>query len=126
LLLLLLLLLDPAVSQAPSYTPGPAVITVPESSGSFTANWASDISAGPSDADVGQAITFSVTCDDAAEALLAQAPSVSAAGVLSFAPTAHKAGSSKCNVTLAQDGPGGLSYTSLLTIVVTAGKRGGV
>jgi hypothetical protein len=123
-LLLLLLLLEFAVNQAPTYTPGPAVITVPESSGLYNASWASDVSAGPSDADVGQAVSFSVTCD-AAAALFSQAPAVSPSGVLSFAPAAYQAGSSKCNVTLEEDGAGGLSVMSLLTIVVTAGETAG-
>jgi hypothetical protein len=113
--------LNPAVNQAPTFATGPSIVTVLESSGAYSAPWASDISAGPGDADIGQAVTFSVTCDAAAAALFSKQPAVSTSGVLSFTPAADKSGSSKCNVTLSEEGSGGLSVTSTLTVVVTAG-----
>lgn len=112
------------MNQAPTYTPGPAVVTVLESSGLHKSTWATDISSGPSDADVGQTVTFSVACNAAAAALFSQLPAVSAAsGELSFTPAADQFGSSKCNVTLTEEGAGGLSVTRPLTVVVTEGEQ---
>jgi hypothetical protein len=104
------------VNDAPSFNVTDNSISVAEDSGAYSAAWATDISAGPGEE---QNVTFSTTCDDAAAALFAVAPAVDAAGVLSFRPAANAFGSSRCTVTLAEAGKGGLSATAGLSISVT-------
>jgi hypothetical protein len=124
LLLLLLLqqhLLRAAVNYAPSFEAGAARITVAEGSPAYSAAWATNISAGPGD---DEDVSLAIECDAAAGSLFAAGPAISAAGVLSFTPARFKSGSSRCSVTLAEAGAGGLSANASLVIEVTAGAAG--
>jgi hypothetical protein len=91
---------------------------VAEGSGSFSAAWATAISAGPGD---DEELRLAIDCDDAAAALFAAGPAISSGGVLSFTPAAHKSGSSKCSVSLAEVGGSGLSANASLVIIITPG-----
>jgi hypothetical protein len=106
------------VNYAPSFTAGPSPISVAEGSGSFSAAWATAISAGPGD---DEELRLAIDCDDAAAALFAAGPAISSGGVLSFMPAAHKSGSSRCSVSLAEAGGSGLSANASLVIVITPG-----
>jgi hypothetical protein len=110
--------LPTAVNYAPTFTPGPSPISVAEGSGSFSAAWATTISAGPGD---DEELRLAIDCDDAAAALFAAGPAISSGGVLSFTPAAHKSGSSRCSVSLVEAGSSGLSANASLVIVITAG-----
>jgi hypothetical protein len=113
--------LHTAVNDPPSFTPGAATITVAEDSAAYNDVWASNISAGPGEAD--QALKFTVNCDEAAARLFSAAPAVTAAGVLLFTPAANAFGSSRCTVVLAEVDAAGLTAEAALTVVVTAGER---
>jgi hypothetical protein len=112
-------LLHTAVNDLPIFTPGAPTITVPEDSAAYNETWASNISAGPGEAD--QALKFTVNCDEAAARLFSVAPTVNAAGVLAFTPAANAFGSSRCTVVLAEV-DAGLTAEAALTVVVTAGE----
>jgi hypothetical protein len=107
-----------AVNDPPSFTPGAATITVSEDSAAYSAAWASNISAGPGEAD--QAVNFKVTCDEAAK-LFCPAPTVTAAGVLMFMPAANAFGSSRCTVVLAEVYAESTAEAAL-TVVVSPGE----
>jgi hypothetical protein len=110
-----------AVNDPPSFTSG-GNVTVLEDSGSYSAAWATAISAGPAD-ESGQTVAFSTSNDN--NALFSVQPSVSSAGVLTFTPAADANGTSTVTIT-AQDNGGtanGGSDTSAaqtFTISVTA------
>jgi hypothetical protein len=110
--------LDAAVNDAPSFAKGASTITVLEDAEPYSSTWATNISAGPEEAD--QTTTFSITCNNTA--LFSAEPQLSPAGLLSFTVAAGAAGSSVCSVTLA-DSPGATSAAEQLTIVVTAGEH---
>jgi hypothetical protein len=107
-----------AVNYAPSFVAGPSPITVAEGSAPYSAAWATNVSAGPGD---DEDVSLAIECDAAADSLFAAGPAISSDGVLSFTPAAHKSGSSRCSVTLAEAGVGGLSANASLVIQVTAG-----
>lgn len=104
------------MNDAPSFNVSDNSISVKEDSGEYSAAWASDISAGPGEE---QNVTFSTECDNATAALFSVAPSVNASGVLTFTPAEDAFGTSKCTVTLAEVGAGGLTATAGLTVEVT-------
>jgi hypothetical protein len=106
------------VNDAPSFAKGASNITVAESSGPYSAAWASSISAGPGESD--QTVSFTVVCTNTA--LFSAAPQISAAGVLSFTPAAGASGTSVCNVTLV-DSEGAASASELLTVTLTPGEQ---
>ena len=90
-----------AVNDAPSFTSG-GDVTVAEDSGSYSAAWASGISAGPSD-ESGQTLTFMVT-GNSNPGLFSSAPSIASNGTLSFTPSANSNGSATITVELTDDG----------------------
>jgi hypothetical protein len=91
-----------AVNDAPSFTSG-GDVTVLEDSGSYSAAWATGISAGPAD-ESGQTVSFTITGNSNA-ALFAAGPAISPSGVLTFTPSANAFGSATITVT-AQDNGG--------------------
>jgi hypothetical protein len=107
-----------AVNDPPSFTPGNATISVEGDSGAYSKAWASKMSAGPGEE---QPLNMSIAC--APSPLFTAAPTISAAGELSFTPAKTKSGSTTCTVTLAEAGADGLKATAPVTIVVTDGER---
>lgn len=110
-----------AVNDAPGFSGG-GDVTVFEDSGSYSAAWATAISAGPSD-ESGQSVSFSTSNNN--NALFATQPSVSAGGVLSFVVAADAYGSATVTVTASDNGGtanGGddTSAPETFTITITA------
>ncbi|MEK6374817.1 MAG: Ig-like domain-containing protein [Acidobacteriota bacterium] len=89
-----------AVNDAPSYTSG-GNVTVLEDSGSYSAAWASSISAGPAD-ESGQTVAFAASNDN--NALFSTQPSISPTGMLTFTAAANAYGSATVTVTLSDNG----------------------
>lgn len=110
------------INDAPSFSAGPDQ-TVNEDAGPQTVNpWASNIDDG--DAEVVQGLSFEIVSNTNA-ALFSAAPAVSAAGVLTFTPTADVSGSATITLQLRDDGGtanGGVdvSPTQSFTITVNA------
>jgi hypothetical protein len=71
-----------AVNDPPTFTAGDATITVAGDSAAYSEPWATAISAGPGEQ--GQDLSMSIQCRPSP--LFSAAPSISATGVLSFAP----------------------------------------
>ena len=89
------------VNDPPTFTVG-ADQEVEEDTGSrVVTDWATDISAGPTD-EVGQEISFAVHTDNSA--LFAAEPTVDAGGTLAFTPAADANGRATAWVTLHDDG----------------------
>ncbi|HEX7833097.1 MAG TPA: Ig-like domain-containing protein, partial [Thermoanaerobaculia bacterium] len=87
-----------AVNDEPSFTAG-GNVTVNEDSGSYSAGWATAISAGAGET---QTLTFVVTNDN--NALFASQPSIDASGTLTFTPSVNANGSATVTVYLMDDG----------------------
>ena len=105
------------INDAPSFTAG-GNPTVLEDSGAYSAAWASAISAGPNESS--QALSFSVTNSNSA--FFSAQPSVSPAGVLTFATAANANGAATVTVTLTDDGGtanGGVDSTAPATFTIT-------
>ncbi|HEX8619611.1 MAG TPA: Ig-like domain-containing protein, partial [Thermoanaerobaculia bacterium] len=105
-----------AVNDAPSFTAG-GNVTVNEDAAAYSAAWASAISAGPSES---QNVTFSASNDN--NSLFSTQPSVSPAGVLSFALAANANGSANVTVTLLDDGGtanGGVDTAAAQSFTIT-------
>ena len=91
-----------AVNDPPSFTKG-ADQTVNEDAGAQTVNnWATNISAGPSDEN-GQTLTFNVT-NNTNTALFSVQPAVSSTGTLTYTPAANANGSATITLTLSDNG----------------------
>ncbi len=109
------------VNAAPSFAVG-ANQTVNEDAGAQTVSgWATAIDDG--DPGVTQALTFNIT-GNTSPGLFAAGPAVSAAGVLTYTPTANASGSATISLTLMDDGGtanGGVdtSGAQSFTIIVT-------
>jgi hypothetical protein len=108
------------VNDAPTFTAGPATVTVAEDSGAYSAAWATNISAGPGESDP---LAFTVNCSATAASLFEISPAINiSTGRLTFTPAANMFGSVSCTVTLVETTPDGLSDAASLIIVVTAGE----
>jgi VCBS repeat-containing protein len=111
-----------SVNDAPSFTKD-ANQTVLEDAGAQTvANWASAISAGPSN-ESGQTLNFIVTNDN--NGLFSVQPAIAANGTLTYTPVANASGSATVTVSIHDNGGianGGVdtSATQTFTITVTA------
>lgn len=108
-----------AVNDEPTFTAG-GNVTVDEDSGSYSASWATAISAGPGEA---QTLTFVATNDN--NALFASQPAISPSGTLTFTPAVNANGTATVTVYLQDDGGTGsggddTSASATFTIVVTA------
>jgi CSLREA domain-containing protein len=89
-----------SVNDAPSFTKG-ADQSVNEDSGARTVNnWATAISAGPSEA--GQNLTFNITNNN--PGLFSVAPAISSSGTLTYTPAANAFGVANLTVTLQDNG----------------------
>ncbi|WP_193211276.1 Ig-like domain-containing protein [Luteolibacter marinus] len=112
-----------AVNDAPSFTKG-ATVTVDEDTGVVTrTNWATAISAGPSD-ESGQTLTFEIT-SNTNPGIFQVAPSLASNGTLSFTTKADENGTATIGVRLKDNGGvanGGSDQSAIQTfnIVVTA------
>jgi hypothetical protein len=107
-----------AVNDAPSFTSG-GNVAVLEDSGSYSASWATSISAGPAD-ESSQTVTFTATNNN--NALFTVQPSVSSAGVLTFTPAADANGTATITVTLQDNGGtanGGSDTSAAQTFTIT-------
>lgn len=90
------------VNDAPSFTAGPDQTVDEDAGAQNVAGWATGISAGPAN-ESGQLLTFNIT-GNTNPALFSAGPSVSAAGELSYTPTADASGSATITVTLSDNG----------------------
>ena len=92
---------DP-VNDAPSFTKGPDQTVSENAGGQSVANWATDISIGPSNESSNQTPAFQVTNDN--NALFAIQPDISAGGELTYTPANNTTGSAVVTVSLSDDG----------------------
>ncbi|MHB8072055.1 MAG: tandem-95 repeat protein, partial [Candidatus Cryosericum sp.] len=109
-----------AVNDPPSFTKG-ANQTVSEDCGTqIVPNWATAISAGPSN-ESGQTLAFSITNSD--NHLFSVQPAVNASGTLSYTPAANANGLTMVMIALTDDatagGPAVTTVPQTFTIVVT-------
>ena len=93
-----------AVNSAPTFNKGPDVSAAQDAGPQMLVNWATSISAGPSD-ESAQAVSFTVVSDK--PGLFAVQPAVSADGTLTFSPAPHGSGTAQVTVTLHDDGGAG-------------------
>ena len=107
------------VNDAPSFTPGPD-LTVPEDAPPQNqGNWATNISAGPSD-EASQTISFSLTASNTA--LFSVQPSLSNSGTLTFTPAPDAFGSTQVTATIMDSGGtdnGGINTGAPITFTIT-------
>jgi hypothetical protein len=120
-----------ARNDVPTFTAGTSPVTVNEDSVLYSATWATDVSAGPAD-ESAQELTFllSEVAPSRVDTLFETAPSISAAGVLTFKPALNAFGSRTYEVRLQDNGSaedparganhGNTSASSYLTITVTS------
>ena len=108
-----------AVNDAPTFTAGADQVVVEDAGTQTVVDWATGISAGPTD-EGGQALTFSTTNDN--PALFATEPTVSPTGTLTFTPAADTSGAATVTVALTDDGGtanGGTDATPTTTFTIT-------
>ncbi|MGE0141477.1 MAG: Ig-like domain-containing protein, partial [Ilumatobacteraceae bacterium] len=108
------------VNDPPEFTDGGAVVTGEDNGPTLVNGWATSITPGPAD-ESAQTTSFTTTTDQ--PALFATAPSVDAAGALSFTPAPNAHGSASITVTAVDDGgtaDGGddtsAAHTSTITV----------
>ncbi len=89
------------VNDAPSFTSG-GNVSVAEDSGTYSAAWATAVSAGPPD-EAGQALDFIIQSNSNAS-LFSVAPSIASDGTLSFTPEANANGTATIAVVLQDNG----------------------
>lgn len=110
-----------AVNDVPSFTKGQDLV-VPINAASQTVNgWATNISAGPSD-ESSQTLTFLVTTSN--PLLFTVPPAISAAGVLTYTPTAGLIGTATVTVKLKDNGGtinGGVDTSAEQTFTISIG-----
>ena len=101
------------VNEPPSFSKGPDVVLL-EDMGPFEASWATSVSAGP--LETGQAVSFSVTCDN--PALFSSQPTVDSYGVLRFTSAPDAVGTTTANMIITDaDGATSASATMSISIV---------
>ena len=109
-----------SVNDAPSFTKGTNQ-TVNEDAGAQTVNnWATSISAGPTD-EAGQTLTFQVT-GNTNTALFSAAPAIGSTGTLTYTPAANANGSATITVNLQDNGGtanGGVDTSASQTFTIT-------
>jgi uncharacterized repeat protein (TIGR01451 family)/CSLREA domain-containing protein len=89
------------VNDAPSFTGGPDQLLLPDAGPQTVSNWATNISAGPTD-ESGQVLTFTLNND--LPGLFSRQPAVDTVGELTFTPTAAITGSAAVTATLQDSG----------------------
>jgi hypothetical protein len=90
-----------AVNDAPSFLAGPSKTVLEDSGAQSYPNWATSISAGPTD-ESGQTVTFTVIAGT--PSLFSVQPAVSSNGTLTFKPAANASGSSSITITAHDNG----------------------
>jgi PKD repeat protein len=108
-----------AVNDEPSFTSG-GNITVAENSGAYSAPWATNISMGPAN-EAAQTGTFIVTANTN-PGLFSVAPTIDAAGALTFTPAADQTGSADITVKFQDNGGvanGGDDTSAAVTFTIT-------
>jgi hypothetical protein len=115
-----------AVNDAPSFTKG-ADQTVNNNAGAQSvANWATNISVGPSD-ESSQTLAFQVT-GNTNPALFTAGPAISSAGTLTYTPSASAGGTATITVVLKDNGGttnGGVDTSASQTFTITVTPVGG-
>jgi formylglycine-generating enzyme len=113
---------NPVVNHPPSFTQG-ADQTVLENAGAQSvANWATSISAGPSD-ESGQTVTFHVSNNN--NSLFSVQPVISSGGTLTYTPAANANGSATVTVYLQDNGGtanGGNNTSATITFTLTVNQ----
>ncbi|NJO82392.1 MAG: tandem-95 repeat protein, partial [Blastochloris sp.] len=109
------------VNDAPSFTSGADPVTVDEDSGAYSATWATNLSAGPSD-ESAQTLSFNIT-GNTDPSLFSAGPAIDANGVLTFTPAANVSGSADITVELQDNGgtanPGDDDTADAVTFTIT-------
>lgn len=110
-----------AANDAPSFTKGADQTVLEDAGAQNVANWATNISSGPSD-ESGQALAFELSNDN--NALFSSQPAVASDGTLTYTPASNANGSSTVTVALKDNGGTGnggsdASATQTFTITVT-------
>ena len=107
-----------AVNDAPFFSPGPDV-TAQVDSGSYSAAWATAISAGAGE--ISQTVTFQVT-GNTNPGLFSAEPAIAANGTLTFTPAPGATGSATVTVVLRDDGGtanGGVDMSAPQSFTIT-------
>ena len=113
-----------AVNDAPNFTAGANQSVVAGSGPRTVSGWATSLSRGPAD-EAGQGLAFTVTTTNAA--LFVAAPSLDAAGNLTFTPEASATGSATVTVVLKDTGGtanGGVDTSVTRTFTITLTSNG--
>jgi len=109
------------VNDAPSFAAGPAQTVKEDAGPQRIPNWATNISAGPNEAD--QTVSFEVSSDKSELFTADGQPAVDAAGTLTFTPAPDAYGSATVAVTLKDNGGtanGGVDATTkTFTVTIT-------
>jgi large repetitive protein len=105
------------VNDAPGFTAGAAQSVLEDAGAQSVAGWATAISAGPA-SEASQTVGFDVTVD--VPALFAVQPAVTAAGKLTYTPSADASGVATITVTARDDG-GGSDTSSPAAFTITIG-----
>jgi gliding motility-associated-like protein len=110
-----------SINNAPSFVKGADPTILEDASAQTEANWATVISAGPSD-ESSQTLSFGLTNTN--NALFSVQPAISTTGTLTYTPASNASGSATVNVTLSDDGGtanGGIdNSTQSFTITVNS------
>jgi hypothetical protein len=102
------------INDAPSFTPGPSLVTVDEDSGPYSAPWATDISAGPPSEGY-QSVHFERDGPagyNGPSDLFTVLPSISPDGTLTFTPAPNASGHAHVTIVAKDDGGGPASNPS--------------
>jgi len=108
-----------AVNDAPSFTKGADQTLLEDAGAQTVVGWATAISAGPNET---QVLTFQVSSNN--PALFSAAPSVSAAGTLTYTPAPNANGNATVTISLKDDGGtlnGGVDQSANQTFTITVG-----
>ena len=107
------------MNDVPSFTPG-GPVAVDEDSGTYSAVWATNVTAGPAN-ETGQLLSFEIFGDDN-PSLFASAPTLSSSGTLNFSPATDANGAATISVRLHDNGGtsnGGLDTSTVSSFTIT-------
>jgi hypothetical protein len=108
-----------AVNDAPSFTKGADQTVLEDAGAQSVANWATNISAGPSN-ESGQTVSFEIT-NNTNTALFSTQPAVSPTGTLTYAPAANAFGTATITLRIKDNGGtanGGVDVSATQTFVI--------
>jgi len=109
-----------AVNDAPSFTVGPNQMVAEDAGAQSVSNWATSISAGPSD-ESGQTLSFNITNNTNA-GLFSSLPAVAPDGTLTYTPAADTFGAATLTIELQDNGGtanGGVDTSASTTFTIT-------